>query len=238
MPKEKPSPEKNTPKKQKPKCRFKVFLAIILTTAVLGGIFYVWYQYFSGIGEYSFVETEKYSELKIGEEIKKALEEAEKETEEPKKEEEKETEAVKKPIENPFELEAVSEGDQIADMKIKSIKPFNENYEISYYNVIIDFTGENIIEAEYKYIPQGDGIIQDNVCFEVKDEESLEKIPRLKEDTNRVFFCASNSDFAKEQFAPEGSEGTARIIIDNYKMIEAEAEVWDTTELVKVREKY
>lgn len=225
MPKEKTSSEKDIPKKQKPKCKFKVILAVILTTAILGSVFYIWYQYFSGIGEYSFVETEEYSELKIGEEIKKALEEAEKE--------------VEKSIENPFELEAVSEGDQIANMKIKSIKPFIEDHDISHTNVIIEFTGEDIIEAEYNYVPKGDGVIQDNVCFEVKDESSLEKIPRLKkEDTRREFFCASNNDFAKEQFAPEGSEGTARIIIDNYKMIEAEAGVWDTAELVKVREKY
>lgn len=141
---------------------------------------------------------------------------------------------------NEFKLADAKVGDVVAEMTVKFIGSF-EGYDIPPVYLSVDalsigFTGETTITGTYhnnKIDPQtGFG---GEVCFDSLDEQSKDKIPSIvwlyEEYTN---FCFSNQDLAKENFNPEGSEGVATIVIDEYVINKAPAEVTDKARLVKV----
>lgn len=145
---------------------------------------------------------------------------------------------------NEFKLIEIKVGDIIAGMTTKFIRTFDgydmqpsiEN-QASIDNLSIGFSGEAIITGTYhndKVDPQtGFG---GTVCFDSLDEQSKDKIPSIMwyYDERYISFCFSNQELAREIFKPEGSEGVATIVIDDYVINKMPAEVTDMAKLVKV----
>ncbi len=140
---------------------------------------------------------------------------------------------------NEFKLAKVKVGDIIAGMKVKFIRSF-EGYDIppnylSVDDLSIGFSGEVTITGTYhndKVDPQtGFG---GTVCFDSLDEQLKDKIPSVVWNNEYIRFCFSNQDLAREIFKPEGSEGIATIVIDDYVINKLPAEVTDKARLVKV----
>ncbi len=61
-------------------------------------------------------------------------------------------------------------------------------------------------------------------------------LPKLEHDERYLWFVFSNNQKANEVFAPEESEGKAKVLIKNYEINYATTEVWNLAELGEVIE--
>jgi hypothetical protein len=82
----------------------------------------------------------------------------------------------------------------------------------------------------------------DDVCF-YPDKKSSSLIPRPKGDTRIAWFCFSNFETAKKTFKLPNSikkgyctyEGKATVTIKNYRLLIAETEGYDSSQLVSAK---
>jgi len=118
--------------------------------------------------------------------------------------------------ENVFDVNKVKEGDIVAGMKVVSVKPYRSDMTAlgREQNLIIEFSGQAILEGEYEFIPEGS--MPSGVLFSVIGEE-LSKLPLpLGNKSGKFMFYFTNQDFAKEQFGSSVTLGKATIVIDNF----------------------
>lgn len=130
---------------------------------------------------------------------------------------------------NEFKLIDAKVGDIIAGMTIKFIRNSDGEdiqstvgYPSSIYSLSIGFSGETTITGTY----HNDGVdtqtgFGGQVYFDDLDEQSKDKIPSFVWNDRYIRFYFSNQELAREIFKPEGSNGVAIIVIDDYSIKEA-----------------
>jgi hypothetical protein len=138
---------------------------------------------------------------------------------------------------NIFEVEKIQVGDKIAGLQVTSVAPFDAAYsKIAADNAYVNFSGKATVSGTFhNYYSQEVGFFYDQVCFDV-DESSRQKLPQISGDERTPWFCFSNNDFARKQFSPDGSAGNATIVIDKYNLVSYPSEVWNSAELIEVKE--
>ena len=129
---------------------------------------------------------------------------------------------------NVYAISTLAVGDTVAGMTVAAITKPNS------WDFTVQFTGQATVQGTYTFYPENSGIINNTVCF-VVDQESA-AIPKSSADIIRQSFCM-DSDFAKAQFGPSGSKGSATITISDYHDRQIGGEVYDSATLVKVVEK-
>lgn len=134
----------------------------------------------------------------------------------------------------PFDATKAKVGDVIGEMKIVHIQDVIEDDQ-GLLTAYIDFKGEVTISGKFEHHEADAELIGAAVSFE-PDEQSVRKIPQLKQANRVVWFLFSNYDEAAKQFGPPGSSGEATITIDNYKINFAPIATWDTAELKEVKQ--
>lgn len=134
-----------------------------------------------------------------------------------------------------FKFEDVKVGDKIAEMTIKSIKPYSKNFPLTEWNASIEFSGETTITGTYHYYSNKEPFVSDLVCFDNLDIESQNKIPRMQIDTRNIWFCFNNQELARNEFEPKDSSGKSTIVIDEYTINSAETETINTAKLIRIQ---
>jgi hypothetical protein len=132
------------------------------------------------------------------------------------------------------QIKKLKVGDEVQGMKVSSSKPLlsrDTAPAISEDNVEIGFVGRAKLTGQYEYYEDGEPFFGGQVCFENSGDYLL---PFMPERTTRSWFCFSNKDFAKAQFSPQGSKGTATVVIDNYVARFCGCEAHDEAKLVEV----
>jgi len=110
----------------------------------------------------------------------------------------------------------------------------------------IHYLGELVLDGVYSYYGPNDEVIGDQVCF-YPAKEFTGFIPRERNDHRDAWFCFRNTSKAKAIFAIDhrpfddpavcSATGTARVKITNYMVDQAEGDVNDLADLVKVTKK-
>jgi len=128
-------------------------------------------------------------------------------------------------------------GDKMYDMVITAITPIKGSGVPSQDNSMIKFVGETEVTGTYHNYSLDEGMLGGKVCIDNLDFQSVNKMPKVPGDTRTTWFCFDNDDFAKTDFAPTGSSGRAKILIDQYTVNSFPSSVWNTAKLVKVIQK-
>lgn len=146
-----------------------------------------------------------------------------------KEDEEKTIESnEEKVINNIFEDPTV--GDVVANMVITDVEISKEPV----FTAEIEFENEVVITGTYKYDPDAEFL--DGIMF-IVGEESLGRIPKLKNDERFVWFGFKNDEEARKLLNIEDEvaiEGIATIKIDHYQINYLPTEVWNLATLVDV----
>ncbi|KKM09148.1 hypothetical protein SY88_19935 [Clostridiales bacterium PH28_bin88] len=133
-----------------------------------------------------------------------------------------------------FDAREIQIGDTILNMKVTQAE-VPDNREGNDYPAVVMFSGKATVTGSY-YHHKEDPFLDHEISFTV-DEDSAQNLPRLKHDERSLWFCLTNHDEAEMEFGPPGSEGKAKIIIDDYTIRYEPTETWNTARLVKVIEK-
>ena len=136
-------------------------------------------------------------------------------------------------IDSLVDFEKIKAGDTFGEMVVVSTESVRENINLPISeNIVIRFEGAVEIKGKYVYYGE-DSFGGSRVCFSDLDAQSASKMPQLKRGGINQF-CFENDQYAMELFAPEGSSGTATIVIDNYTLIYYPSEGWNTAKLIRV----
>lgn len=130
---------------------------------------------------------------------------------------------------NIFNLNDVKVGDTFGSMKVVSIQPYTAGTTISQDNYRIKFTGN--ISVNGTYTNHNEGILSGQICMGNLDKEFLAKIPKASTDTRSVWFCFDNLADAQDRF-PQAGSGRTTVMIGNYTINSAPAEVFNTATLI------
>jgi 5-keto 4-deoxyuronate isomerase len=106
-------------------------------------------------------------------------------------------------------------------MTLTKITPALENRELADNNIHAEFAGNVTISGLYEYIDNDEGMFigKGEVCFTVKESDSVQKLPiakfatTVKENTD-IFFCFSNNEKAQELLGK--TKGEVTITISSY----------------------
>jgi len=129
-----------------------------------------------------------------------------------------------------FDATKVRAGDVIVGMEIV----FNDTQLSGAFGPagIIQFSGRATVNGVYRVVVDLDS--RSWVEFSV-DEDSIGKLPRMKEDTYRgVWFVLNNQAKALNAFGTSAKSGRATIIIDNYRIHRAQTDAFNTADLVRI----
>ncbi len=139
--------------------------------------------------------------------------------------------------ENVFTFNEVNTRKKVADMRIVSWGPFNTYSPMSQDDITVRFSGDTTITGSWDLNAFSGGGYK--VCMTKLDAASKMKMPRLDVDTREVGLCFGNDAFARSQFSPLGTKGTATVVISDYvyNLGPAIDEAWGTAELVRVVKK-
>ncbi|MDP3985220.1 MAG: hypothetical protein Q8P82_00500 [bacterium] len=144
---------------------------------------------------------------------------------------------IKTDTQNVFDPFKNKPGDTVAGLVVVSIGPVpGIDRPLALDNVEAKFSGTVTVSGTYSY-GFSDLWGADTSCF-TPDAEEMVKLPVLSgvSDQND-YFCFNNIDKAKEVFGPTEESGTATVVIDNYALMYAPAEVSNMARLVSVVEK-
>jgi hypothetical protein len=138
------------------------------------------------------------------------------------------------PAPNEFDLLTAQVGDEVMGMEIVELEtPGNGQY----YPSEITFKGQAEVTGDYTYHEESDAFLAGSVCLRNLTQESLEKLPTIMgTSADNIWFCFKNEE-AQAEFGPQGSTGTATVVIDDYYIPLIESEVWKMATLVEVVEK-
>ena len=87
------------------------------------------------------------------------------------------------------------------------------------------------MSGTYQVVIDADSLLYVN--FYVGDD-SLAKLPRMKNDTRTLWFKFNNQAKALSAFGTTAKSGQATIVIDNYRIHRAETDAYNTAALVRV----
>jgi hypothetical protein len=96
----------------------------------------------------------------------------------------------------------------------------------------VRFRGEVELEGALMHFP-GQG--EKNVCFEA-DPETAGRLPRMRGDARRPWFCFENYAYAAERTAQMSAADHLRVRIDNFAINYAFSDVFNTARLLKVEQ--
>lgn len=103
----------------------------------------------------------------------------------------------------------------------------------SVYVGSVEFSGELTVSGSYRSHPDYPEV--QALCFDV-DGASAVRVPRMRGDERRVWFCFTNQQEAVRALGSAHSEGRATIVIDEYRTVRQFTDVFDTARLVRVVE--
>ncbi|MBS3872261.1 MAG: hypothetical protein KGZ92_04055 [Firmicutes bacterium] len=128
-----------------------------------------------------------------------------------------------------FDATTARAGDVIVGMKIVS----NDTQLAGPFGSagIIQFSGQATLSGTYQVVIDADSLLYVN--FYVGDD-SLAKLPRMKNDTRTLWFKFNNQAKALSAFGTTAKSGQATIVIDNYRIHRAETDAYNTAALVRV----
>lgn len=119
---------------------------------------------------------------------------------------------------NGYKIETLQAGDTVAGMTVEEINWQGKEEQLQEGQVpdgfSVQFSGTATLSGEYYYFDDT-GMLGDEVCFGA-DNFTIINLPRSQVASSYPWLCFSNKEFAQQQFGPEGSEGEATIIIDDY----------------------
>lgn len=132
---------------------------------------------------------------------------------------------------NEFKFGDLKIGDEFLALKVVGIKPVIENKSLSFseYNVRYDFDGEIVVSGTWSYVEP----FADSWCFDVDDSSKM-KLPKLSNDSRKSWFCFADDGFAEKELGPHENKGEGIIVIKDYSLVYAEAEVFNLAKLVKI----
>lgn len=103
----------------------------------------------------------------------------------------------------------------------------------SVYVGSVEFSGELTLSGSYR--PHPDYPEVQALCFDV-DEVSAARLPRMRGDERRVWFCFTNQEEAVRALGSPPAEGRATIVIDEYRTVRQFTDAFDTATLLRVVE--
>jgi hypothetical protein len=134
---------------------------------------------------------------------------------------------------NLFNPTTAKYGDMVAGLTIAQIGPFNPEYSgQSADNIVVIFNGEVTVSGKWEHY--NGGLIGTRTCMN-PDEESIAILPKTAGDTRITWFCFNDED--GEKLGPEGTSGTATLVIDGYTYVSYPSEVVNSARLVKILSK-
>ena len=135
----------------------------------------------------------------------------------------------------------VKEGYKFAGLPVVRVMAYTEKEPVnlnplpfSNENAYIEFSGQVEVTGEYHYYLPEKNYRGMQICFGNLEGGSFLKLPRLEREIDKYRFCFTNQDFAKSQFAPEGTSGRVKILVDHYAINSYLSELWYTAELIKI----
>lgn len=116
---------------------------------------------------------------------------------------------------NQFDFKKIQVGDKILNMTVEYIGPANQNLPMSGDNFNVAFSGQTTISGDYRN--NGGSSLGSGVCFFNLDQSSLNNLPvAINVPPQGLAFCLRNDQVVNKDFAPIGSSGHAKVIIDNF----------------------
>ncbi|MEX0649655.1 MAG: hypothetical protein WD200_01490 [Candidatus Andersenbacteria bacterium] len=140
-------------------------------------------------------------------------------------------------VSNVFDVTTAKVGDKVAGMTITAIGPWSEElYEETLpYNAKVQFTGQETISGTITSIDPFNSPLGG---YEMKVDPVFSSIiPRIASASRRSdgsYLHLRGNLVGKEFVGPYGSEWRATIVIDDYLIEQAETEVSDSADLIKV----
>jgi len=130
----------------------------------------------------------------------------------------------------------VKVGDEVSGLKVTKVSGV-PGIQLPYsygdiQNIHIEFSGPVTVKGDYDY-STNEFFGQDLTTFRVSDPQEILKLPHLKQQEPVVFWF-SNPDKANKAFGPAYGNGSATILIEDYEINYAGAEVMNSAKLVKV----
>ncbi len=136
---------------------------------------------------------------------------------------------------NDFDPLKIKLGDKIVGMTLVSLGPIiNIDKPLSADDVDAKFSGSVTLSGNYVF-DMNDFAGSEMACLYLTDPIELAKLPRVMgaPDQNSVL-CFSNIDRVKEVFGPKYSSGRATVMIDDYQVLYAPAEVVNSATLIRL----
>lgn len=134
-------------------------------------------------------------------------------------------------LQNPFGFNNAKAGDKVGSMTIEAIGQYSPNTTNVAPNYRIEFSGQEIVSGRVRS-QVGEFSGSAAVCMSDFDPNSLERIPRLVDDTRIAVICFMNVAEALALF-PEGTEQAATVIMDNYIINSYPSEVLNTASVIR-----
>ena len=132
-----------------------------------------------------------------------------------------------------FDYKKIQVGDKILGMTVAYIGPADQNLPISDSNFNVSFYGQATVSGDYQnnsMQSMGPGI-----CFSNLDQKSIDALPEaINAQPRGLAFCFRDDQATNKAFAPEGSQGHATVIIDNFSYEMSPGEGANMADLVKL----
>lgn len=131
-------------------------------------------------------------------------------------------------------------GDKFGGMTLATLSSIPADQGNPLGNTTATFSGSVTVKVKYTYTAPGEpSMFGEFIQFEVEDKDSLLKIPVLKNDTRMVWFAPTpNTEIARLKpllgLGTTGSTGSATLTINNYRIVYAPTEVFNTASIINV----
>jgi len=117
---------------------------------------------------------------------------------------------------NQFDFKKIKVGDKVLNMTVEYVGPANQNLPMSINNFNVAFSGQTTVSGDYKNNKESSSS-SSGVCFLNLDQLSLNNLPiAINVPPQDLAFCLRNDQVVNKDFAPIGSSGHAKVIIDNF----------------------
>lgn len=121
-------------------------------------------------------------------------------------------------------------GDTLAGLKVSAIAPI-EGIQTPFGpdNVQVKFVGQSTVKASYSY-NMNEVFGMPMACFTVTDNS----LPRMPKQQESMVFCLRDTKKFTELFGKKYGSGEATVVVENFDLVMAPAEVISQADLVRV----
>jgi hypothetical protein len=127
-----------------------------------------------------------------------------------------------------FDPARIAVGDRVAGLEVVAVDVQPSQVDGAYVGSV-GFSGEVTVGGRYYALH--DDPSPSTLCFDV-DAESAPRIPRMRHDNRKVWFCFENQAEAARLLGPPGGAGTATVTIRDYRTVHEFTDAFDTATLV------